>query len=306
MEQEQIKEILDKTAQAANALADTMDADIVFFSGDISWNSANEFLKACKARKKPRKEVLLVLVTSGGRPHSGYRIARCLQQKYKKFSVFVPGWCKSAGTLIVSGAHHIYMSEPAELGPLDIQLSRKDEIWTGKSGLVVDASVKALETTAERMFFQYINTIKERHGSVTYKTAASIAVDLVGKLLAPIYSQIDPSEIGENSRTMNITKNYATRLDREAKNFKSQEWLSYLVEAYPDHSFVIDRKEAGEIFTNVSDPTEQMETLETALDELSVEPVDTTDGESFAIRILSDEPASHLTVVDSGPPGVAS
>jgi len=289
---------------AANALSAKLGADVIFFNGDLHWTSSQAFLKACKARKQKKPDALFVLVTSGGNPKAAYRMARCLQRSYTKFWIFVPGWCKSAGTLIASGAHEIYMSDGAELGPLDIQLSKKDEVWTGRSGLVVDAAVRALEDVGERMFFHYLYEIKDQSSSVTYKTAAGIASDLVGRLLGPVFGQIDPAEVGENSRTMNITKEYATRLDRHAKNFKSKEWLSYLVESYPDHSFTIDRAEASEIFVNVKAPSLEMENLEQILGDLAVEPIDSDQLGAYEVRYLSEEPPGRLSVVES--PGVAS
>jgi ClpP class serine protease len=121
-----------------------------------------------------------ILVTTGGDANAAFRIARCLQQKYAEFNLFTPGWCKSAGTLIASGAHKIYMGDLGELGPLDIQISRKDEIWAQSSILNVDAAVKTLEATAKKMFFDYLYEIKQYNRAVTYRTAADIAVELTG------------------------------------------------------------------------------------------------------------------------------
>ena len=70
-----------------------------------------------------RTKEVLILVTTGGDANAAFRIARCLQQKYAEFNLFTPGWCKSAGTLIASGAHKIYMGDLGELG-LSTQLSQ--------------------------------------------------------------------------------------------------------------------------------------------------------------------------------------
>lgn len=307
MEEEQMKSLFAAASPVANKLRDSLDVDVLFYSGNLNWESSHGVIKLCRSRKTKKSNVLLILVSSGGDPTSGYRIARCLQQRYTNFLVYVPGWCKSAATLIAAGAHHIYIGDDGELGPLDIQISRKDEVWSRKSGLVVDTSVRALESTAQRMFFRYLYEIKDQNSSVTYKTAASIAVELVGKLLAPVYAQIDPGEIGENSRTMNITTQYAKRLDQHARNFQSPEWLTYLVESYPDHGFAIDRKEAKDIFTHVSEPTAEMEELAAALASLASEPVDVSEAELWETRFLSDELVAKLSVVDStaGSPGAA-
>ena len=43
--------------------------------------------------------------------------------------------------------------------------------------------------------------------------------------------------------------------------------MDYLVAAYPDHGFVIDREEAGDLFHNVEKPTAELERLADALGE---------------------------------------
>ncbi len=49
------------------------------------------------------------MVTEGGDADPAYRIARCLQDHYDRFSLFVSGYCKSAGTLVALGAHELQM-----------------------------------------------------------------------------------------------------------------------------------------------------------------------------------------------------
>ena len=47
----------------------------------------------------------------------------------------IPRYCKSAGTLIALGASALYMDDRSELGPLDMQVTRGDEIGAMRSGL---------------------------------------------------------------------------------------------------------------------------------------------------------------------------
>ena len=99
---------------AGNNLAAALDADILFFGGAIEWDSSLDLVKKCRERNR-KTNVCLILVTTGGDANAAFRIARCLQQKYAEFNLFTPGWCKSAGTLIASGAHKIYMGDLGEL-----------------------------------------------------------------------------------------------------------------------------------------------------------------------------------------------
>jgi ClpP class serine protease len=40
----------------------------------------------------------------------------------------VSGYCKSAGTLIALGANELAFGEHGELGPLDVQIAKRDEV----------------------------------------------------------------------------------------------------------------------------------------------------------------------------------
>lgn len=84
-------------------------------------------------------------------------MGRGLQHSYEKFTVLLAGRCKSAGTLIVLGAHEIVMTNHAELGPLDVQLGKKDELFELDSGLTVLNALTELEAKPlnflRRLFF---------------------------------------------------------------------------------------------------------------------------------------------------------
>ncbi len=67
--------------------------------------------------KPTRENVFFILCTYGGHPNCAYKIARRLQTKYKKFYLYVAGYCKSAGTLIAVGSDEIVMRDSAEFGP---------------------------------------------------------------------------------------------------------------------------------------------------------------------------------------------
>jgi hypothetical protein len=314
MEQIEIDQRLLKTTTEADALSAALNADIIFFSGDLrAWYSSKYFVETCREWKHKHPNAAIIVVTSGGSADAGYKIARFLQSQYKEVYALVLGHCKSAGTLIVSGAHKIYMGDFGELGPLDVQISKKDELWESTSGLNVDEAVQAMENTAEKMFFQYLSRIKTRYRSVTFRTAAEVSTGLIEKILGPIAAQIDPKEIGENSRAMDITKNYATRLNRKSGNFKDKQSIDFLVQSYPDHGFVIDLEEAQSIFKEVHPLTKEMEALDEKLGDLARDPIDWSwevGHEFYDSQFLSTEPqpaaaqqSPNLTVVSSGGSG---
>ena len=69
----------------------------------------------------------LILETPGGSGEIAEDIVRLLRKKYQDISVIIPGWAKSAGTLIAMAADEILMGTASALGPIDAQL-----MWQGK------------------------------------------------------------------------------------------------------------------------------------------------------------------------------
>ena len=183
--------------QAANELARVADADIYLYNGETRRPSDEQVLRCCIARKR-RKNAILLLVTEGGDPDAAYRIARCFQEHYTIFTCIVPGYCKSAGTLITIGAHELVMTDGGELGPLDIQMSKKDELWESQSGLTVTAALSALHERSYLAFEHFFLTMKRKgRTSITLRTATEIAATLTAGLFSPIFQQVDPMHVGE-------------------------------------------------------------------------------------------------------------
>ena len=240
----------DPILAAATRLAEATDTDVILYSGDIERPWDNKLLDMLASMNR-RRNVLLLLCTRGGNPDAAYRIARGLQENYENFTILLAGRCKSAGTLLAVGAHELVMTAHAELGPLDIQLGKKDELFETDSGLTVLNALTELEGKAFELFEKAFLRIKVRsEGSVTFKTAAHIAMELAKGVVAPIMAQIDPMHVGEVTRAMEIGRRYAERLS-EVSGSLHPDALDKLVNNYPSHGFVIDRKEAEELFLNI-------------------------------------------------------
>ena len=245
---------------AATVFADARDTDVLLYTGDIERGYDDKLLDMLMGMRR-RTNVLLLLCSHGGSPDAAYRIARGLQESYSKFTVLLAGRCKSAGTLLVVGAHEVVMTNHAELGPLDIQLGKKDELFETDSGLTVLNALTELESKAFELFEKTFLRIKFRSGGlVTFKTATHIATELAKGIVSPIMAQIDPMHVGEVSRALKIGKDYGTRLSRISENLQEGS-LDRLVEEYPSHSFVIDRREAEELFVVVRDLNPEEEAL---------------------------------------------
>jgi hypothetical protein len=192
----------------------------------------------------------------GGDLDIAYRIARYLQEKYRKFTVYVDTYCKSAGTLITLGADEIIMSDRAELGPLDVQIMKPDELGERDSGLDLIQALSRLKEVSYEMFEEFFLTLwMKGGGQISTKSALEIATGATSGLLSPIYQKIEPMTLGQFSRAMEIAEAYGNRLNTR-DNLKPDA-LHQLIYTYPSHSFVIDRSEAAQsLFKSVRKPDE--------------------------------------------------
>lgn len=249
--------------QLIQSVSKSRDADVLSYYGGISWAGYDDVAKLCR-QSKQRPNVLLILTTVGGDPHAAYRIARTLAHQYNQFDVFIPGICKSAGTLITLGATRILLGHDGELGPLDTQVRKPEEIGELGSGLDLDEALSSLRTRAFDTFLDYLLKLKVQGGIAT-KLSAEIATNMTVGLFAPVYGQIDPIRLGEMQRAVTIAYEYGERLSRKSKNLKD-EALERLVVSYKSHGFVIDQHEAKELFRRVEAPTVEESRLAEILD----------------------------------------
>ncbi|MFG6458724.1 SDH family Clp fold serine proteinase [Roseateles sp. BYS96W] len=204
-----------------------------------------------------RKKCTVFLTTYGGDAHAGFRVARCLRHHYKSVRLVVTSYCKSAGTLIAIGADELAIGDVGELGPLDVQVSKPSEILERGSGLDYTQALMVALEHAQTAFSQNLLQMRGRLRLST-KMAGELASRLACGVVEPLYAQIDPNRIGEMQRAIQIASEYGRRLNGHGSNLKEGA-LDDLVAGYPSHSFVIDRKEARQLFNSVDSltPAEQ-------------------------------------------------
>lgn len=248
--------MFESAANKSAEYAGQTDSDFLVVSGPVGFEMQDLVSSRIKERKEKKKNLTVLLCTPGGSADASYRISRAFQDNYTTVRAFIVGWCKSAGTLCVIGANELVMTDESELGPLDVQISKRDEIGERDSGLVVSEALRSLETQAFTTFENILLHIKERSdGTVSFKMAAEIAATLAGSLFEPIYRQIDPEKLGATARSLTVANEYGKRLNVKGKNLKSNA-LQLLGVGYPSHGFVIDRREAERLFHKVRKPTE--------------------------------------------------
>ncbi len=208
-----------------------------------------------------RKNSILFLTTYGGDAVHAYKIARFLQITSDRFYLCVPSVCKSAGTLIALGANEIYMPVTAELGPLDIQLWRRNEIDQLQSGMVVRTALDGLADETYKIFKKImLQIISDSRENIGFEVASRVASTIATGVMTPVYQQIDPESLGNDLRDLSIATAYGERLLDYSKN-TVKGTLRKLVEEYPSHNFIIDREEAKKLFLNIIHTTPEMDTL---------------------------------------------
>ena len=234
----------DDMAEVLSEVRSSLSADVFFYRGEM--RREGYYLVSEAAKSQPRKQnALLVLATYGGDPDTAFRIGRALWHYYSDSSVriLIPKECKSAGTLLAIAAHELIMCDESELGPLDVQVAKPDELVDRSSGLDIMQALAVLRNEALTSFRQYLLDIAVGSGQVSVRTAAEMASKLVTGLFSNTYSQIDPIRLGEIQRAISIAESYGSRLDEHGRNLK-KDALKKLILSYPSHGFVIDRKEA--------------------------------------------------------------
>ena len=235
-------------------VSESLDAEIILHSGDIpaGRQCLDRLIDITRAPSRPN--VLYVLCTFGGDAHTAYSMTRRLQAQYEQVYMYVAGFCKSAGTLMAIGSDKLILDEAAELGPIDVQMKDKDELFGSISGLNIDESITALrEQTID--FFRANLVDLVTGGNLSTRTSAEIATQLSVGLFSRIISQIDPLRLGETRRAVNIAIAYGNRLIQNNRGNTNIDHLARLVQGYPDHDFVIDSQEARELFFSVRQPS---------------------------------------------------
>lgn len=235
--------------------SDLIDSDTIVISHSISRELHHNLSKEIEKNKK-HDNCRLFLTTYGGDPDAGYRIGRCLRHYYKHIRLIVPSFCKSAGTLIAIAADELAIGDLGELGPLDVQIKKHNEFLESNSGLDLNESMMTSLNHVMSAFRYALVDIKQGT-RISTKLAGELATQLASSIAQPLYAQIDPMRLGETQRMIAIAIEYGKRLNNMSDNLQNEESLYSLVSDYPSHGFVIDRKEAGDIFKNVSHPSDE-------------------------------------------------
>ncbi len=237
------------------------DWDYLLANGPIDDRLFSQILSEISAHSQNNnRNMVLFLVTYGGLANDAYRIGRALQDCYDDLVIFIPSFCKSAGTLIACAANAIVMTPFAELGPLDVQLLKRDELFERRSGLITNYALEVLKNKSYELFEHFMLNIKTRGGSISFKMASEIASKITSDIMKNVYEHINVESIGEDERNLRVASEYCLRLDQKFRNLQKGA-IDALVHRYVSHDFVIDDHEAKQLFVRVERPTETLDQL---------------------------------------------
>ena len=182
--------------------------------GDIMPYTADRIYRALP--KKEKRNILLIIHSTGGRIEPAYLISKCCKEYSEKFVVSIPRKAKSAATLISLGADEIHMGIMSELGPIDPQFG-------GLPALGLSSAV------------EYLAGLCRSHPESS---------DMLAKYLS---LTLDLRTLGYFERVSESAMQYAQRL-LQGKDLPPEQNIysvaGTFVYTYKDHSFVIDKDEA--------------------------------------------------------------
>lgn len=197
----------------------------------------------------------VLLDSSGGDLEAAYQLVVLFRKRCQKLRVIIPDWAKSAATFFCLGADEIWMSETAELGPLDAQIPDPRDPDSTISALDEFRAIDYLRTYAFETLDQFVMLLIRRT-RMGVKNILAEARQYVTQLTAPLYGQVDPLYFGASHRALEMAREYGRRV---MARYAYKHWptekvdtlLDELTWQYPSHSFVIDYHEAQRLGLNV-------------------------------------------------------
>lgn len=142
------------------------------------------------------KALDILLETPGGSGEVTEDIVRLVRSKYAAVAVIVPGWAKSAGTILAMAGDEILMGPASALGPIDAQLA-----WQGKV-FSADALLEGMEK------------IKTEVGST----------GVLNKAYIPILQGISPGELQSAENALKFARVLVTGW---LAKYKFKDWTTH-------------------------------------------------------------------------------
>jgi hypothetical protein len=158
-------------------------ADCAFYYGEIHpvvIKLFRDFLEKLPGDEKRRERFVLLLNTPGGSVETVEKMVEIVRFHYRDFSVVVPDFAFSAGTILCMAADRIYMDYSSSLGPIDPQVfNGKDWVpalgYLDKVQEMLDKAKRNDLTNAEFLILQSLDLALLRR----YEQARDLTITLL-------------------------------------------------------------------------------------------------------------------------------
>ena len=235
-------------------LANKRGRPVLLINHDMDWDCVGE-VRRIAYELGAADSLTIALNSPGGDIEAAYRMILALRYEISNIETLVTGWAKSAATFFCLGADSIHMGRYGELGPLDPQIPDLSGSAVPVSSLETFKSIEHLLDYSMESLDAVIQLLLSG-AQMDIPHAIEQAHPLFAAISTPLYSQVDPHELGQSGRLLAASQDYAMRVMRrwayadipeEAREMIARR----LVWEYPTHGFVIDLTEAQEIGLNV-------------------------------------------------------
>ncbi len=220
---------------------------------------------------------------------------RTLRENFDEVNIIIPFWAKSAATLLALGGSSIIMDEFGEGGPLDAQIGKASEdgpYFERESALNDEHSLNRVETRFKEMYEAMYLRIYQHNGINIHKTELSKQLlKHLSQFYDPLLRQINPYKLGEKRRILDIGGQYANRIMSQFGTVSSVEirrlLQDYLVNACPDHGYVVDYAILSRFLGNkVKKTSEISPQYQEAITDLSLLFIENTDEDETIIDVF--------------------
>lgn len=111
--------------ESGDVLEAVLDADILYFNGEIRMNLFNwfrEIIEKLAIRPEKKDAIAILLTTPGGQAEVVEKFVEVVRNHYSLVHFIVPVAAMSAGTIFCMSGDTIYMDYSSSLGPIDPQV----------------------------------------------------------------------------------------------------------------------------------------------------------------------------------------
>ena len=193
-------------------------------------------------------KITILINSSGGDIHSAYRIVNSFYCHTSNIEMIVVNRIGSAATFICLGSQKTYMSCEAELAPLDSRLTSIYGRIKNESALNIFKSLEYLRQYSIEILNDFV-LLFVKNFKMDIKDAIKQSGSFASEIIKPLYSKIDPKELGDLRRELAIVEEYSRKIMkrygyRHLDIGEINEIINNLLWNYPGSDYIIDPVEA--------------------------------------------------------------